>query len=390
MPIVRLALSHTAEGVLTLDALARLVRSTALNPLLTSLPLLYAVCRAIAGPVGGVEGWPHFLALVKHVDWTKLGREQEVTAALALFGAGIVCRVNEQLNRGARNNFARGDGWNGENEVVVITGGAGGLGRVVCSDLCAKGIKVVAFDAAPRPAGLPAEIAFYQIDVSNPDKVREAATAVRTTLGAPTVLVNMAGIVRAKSILDLSKRDIDLTYDVNVKAQYYTVQEVLPEMIAKGHGHIVTIASSTAYHAAATGVSYCSSKAAALSFHEGLTEELRHVYQPTASARKIRTSVVCPAHIKTDMFTGFKNDLPRWVAPGLEVDTVAKLVVETIMSGESQHIIEPFYAKVMPLARGWPTWIYGAVLACAKNALKGVVNRDAQAGYGTFKADARG
>jgi NAD(P)-dependent dehydrogenase (short-subunit alcohol dehydrogenase family) len=80
----------------------------------------------------------------------------------------------------------------------------------------------------------------------------------------------------------------------------------------------------------------CSSKAASLSFHEGLTEELRHLYLPHSHARAIRTSVVCPAHFKSEMFAGFKGTIPEWLAPSLEVGTVAGLVCETVWSGESQ------------------------------------------------------
>lgn len=80
----------------------------------------------------------------------------------------------------------------------------------------------------------------------------------------------------------------------------------------------------------------CSSKAAALSFHEGLTEELRYLYTPHSNARRIRTSVICPAHIKTPMFEGFASSIPSFLAPSLEVATVATLVTQTVLSGESQ------------------------------------------------------
>lgn len=153
-------------------------------------------------------------------------------------------------------------------------------------------------------------------------------------------------------------------------------------MLEEGHGHVVvsrrstatreptklitnstqTIASSTAYHQAANGVACesrrcccdltpkrespdlrtcpppidCSSKAAALSFHEGLTEELRHLYLPHSKARAVRTSVICPAHFKSGMFAGFVSGIPEFLAPSLEVDTVAEVVEKTILSGESQ------------------------------------------------------
>lgn len=76
----------------------------------------------------------------------------------------------------------------------------------------------------------------------------------------------------------------------------------------------------------------CSSKAAALSFHEGLALELAHVYK----ARRVRTSVICPGHIRTAMFAGFDTHLPHWLAPSLEVETVAQLIVDTVLSGQSQ------------------------------------------------------
>ncbi|GAA5947124.1 hypothetical protein JCM1841_004512, partial [Sporobolomyces salmonicolor] len=116
----------------------------------------------------------------------------------------------------------------------------------------------------------------------------------------------------------------------------------------------------------------CSSKAAALSFHEGLTEELRHTYIPHARTRRIRTSVICPAHIKSAMFDGFENKIPSALAPSLEVTTVAGLVVATVLSEESQHIVEPFFAKFTPISRGLPAWMYSTILACTKDALVGV------------------
>lgn len=113
--------------------------------------------------------------------------------------------------------------------------------------------------------------------------------------------------------------------------------------------------------------------------------------------------MICPAHFKSGMFAGFMSGIPEFLAPSLEVDTVAELVEKTILSGESQvsvprcrplllvprsaalspgarggalgtsvrltlisiaqHIIEPYYASFTPLGRALPTWIYGGILA---------------------------
>ncbi|GAA5917756.1 hypothetical protein JCM6882_001316 [Rhodosporidiobolus microsporus] len=367
MPVVSLSPWHFTEGVLTLDVLLRLVSSTLLNPSLTILaPLAAAINR-------------HRALAASHTapSWAAYACDPAIVSGLGLWAVGAALKVNEWLSRAVRNSLTRGiKPWVWENEVVVVTGGAGGLGSEVARRLSARRTKVVLLDVAPLSFELPSNVHYYNVDLSNRDAVFEVKERIVKEVGAPSVLINGAGVVRAESILDMTPRDIDLTYDINVKAHYYTVQAFLPGMIKEGHGHVVTIASSTGYHQAASGVAYCSSKAAAISFHEGLTEELRHLYphntliSPTpAHARAVRTSVVCPAHFKTPMFEGFKNTIPEWAAPSLEVGTVAGLVCETVWSGESQHIIEPFYAKCTPVGRALPTWLYSIILFFAKDAM---------------------
>ncbi|GAA5947044.1 hypothetical protein JCM3775_006973 [Rhodotorula graminis] len=368
MPVVSLSPWHSAEG-LTIDSVLRLANSTLLNPVVSWLLPVLAILRS-----SHAHSLSTALDAVRLADFPHLVRtDRGVQLALALFAAGIALRVNDALGRAARNNFSRDQkGWNWDDEVVAITGGAGGLGSEVARRLSAKGVKVVVLDVAPLADNAPAGISYYKVDLASAQDVQEVALKVQKEVGHPTVLVNMAGVVRATSILDMTQRDVDLTYDINVKAHYYTTQAFVPHMVEEGHGHVVTIASSTAYHSAATGVAYCSSKAAALSFHEGLTEELRHLYQPSSRARAVRTSVVAPAHFKTGMFAGFESAIPEWLAPSLEVATVAGLVERTVLSGESQHLIEPFYAKCTPLGRALPTWLYGAILFCAKDAMGAV------------------
>ncbi|TNY24284.1 hypothetical protein DMC30DRAFT_371652 [Rhodotorula diobovata] len=368
MPVVSLSPLHCAEG-LTLDSLLRIADASLLNPVLSwTLPVL-AVLRAAS-----TSSLDALLPALQRANYSHLVRtDRPFQLALGLFAVGVALRVNDALSRAVRNNLTRDrKGWDWKDEVVAITGGAGGLGSEVARRLGAKGIKVVVLDVAPLTSDAPSGVAYYKVDLASARDVQETALKVQREVGHPTVLVNMAGVVRAESILDMTERDVDLTYDINIKAHYHTVKAFLPHMIEQGHGHVVTIASSTAYHSAATGVAYCSSKAAALSFHEGLTEELRHLYQPASHARAVRTSVIAPAHFKTGMFAGFESAIPEFMAPSLEVGTVAGLVERTVLSGESQHLIEPFYAKCTPLGRALPTWLYAGILFFAKDAMGAV------------------
>ncbi|GAA5873445.1 hypothetical protein JCM8547_005436 [Rhodosporidiobolus lusitaniae] len=375
MPVVSLSPLHFSEGFLTIDVVLRLVGSTLLNPALSWVLPVGALARSLPSPSPST-----LISLLRDPSaLLHLARTNTpLQLALAVYGVGAALWVNAQLSRAARNSFKRSTRawrWDERGEVVVVTGGAGGLGSEVVRRLAEKGTRVVVLDVAPLPSDAPSTIKYYKVNLASKEEVDAAASKIIEEVGHPTVLINMAGVVRAQSILDMTAKDVDLTYDINVKAAYYTVQAFLPHMAREGHGHVITIASSTGYHQAATGVAYCSSKAAALSFHEGLTEELRHLYPSAPSspnAAAIRTSVICPAHFKTGMFAGFANSIPAPFAPSLEVGTVAKLVCETVWSGESQHIIEPFYAKCTPLGRALPTWLYGIILSFAKDAMGAV------------------
>lgn len=66
-------------------------------------------------------------------------------------------------------------------------------------------------------------------------------------IGHPTILINIAGIVAGKTILDLSERDIRRGVDVNLLAHFWTVKAFLPEMVRRDHGHVVTMASALAF-----------------------------------------------------------------------------------------------------------------------------------------------
>lgn len=100
------------------------------------------------------------------------------------------------------------------------------------------------------------------------------------------MLINNAGIVLFKNILDESDDERRRIFDVNIFAHFTLVQELLPGMIAKNHGHIVTVASMASFYTQAQNVSYACTKSAAMAFHEGVAQELRARY----GANKVRTT----------------------------------------------------------------------------------------------------
>ena len=89
-------------------------------------------------------------------------------------------------------------------------------------------------------------------------------------------------------LLDLPEPRIRKIFDVNIIAPILLVQQFLPSMIRQNHGHIVNIASMASFSTQASNVDYGCTKSAVLAFHEGLVQELKHLYKtPLVRARQV-------------------------------------------------------------------------------------------------------
>lgn len=88
---------------------------------------------------------------------------------------------------------------------------------------------------------------YFKCDITSKQQLAAVAKDIRSQVGHPTVLINNAGVVRGKSIIDASEKDIRFTFEVNALAHYWIVQEFLPSLIENNHGMIVTVASLAAW-----------------------------------------------------------------------------------------------------------------------------------------------
>lgn len=329
MPI-RSDWSLSREGV-TRDTFVNLVKLTAFNPALT-LPLFLLARYTQQGSALASE----HSAAFKHLK--------------TLLGLGLLNTTSTWLSNGVTNNWTS-DKYDWDREVVVVTGGSDGIGKIVVQLLAEKGIKIAVLDVQDLTYEAPPSVRFFKCDLSSPKAIAEAASSIRSTLGNPTVLVNNAGVARGKTILDSTEKDINLTFRVNSMSHYYLVQQFLPHMIKNNHGMVVTVASLAAYLTAPSMVDYASSKAAALAFHEGLAAELVDKY----NAPKVRTVAICQGYTRTALFEGFD---PKGA---LYPETVAESIAKAVLSGKSQHIMLPESGwGFVPKVRGLPLWMqYG-------------------------------
>jgi len=187
---------------------------------------------------------------------------------------------------------------------AVITGGAGGIGRLLAFGLARRGARVVVWDldeAALERLEAEAlerklDIHGLRCDVSNRAEVYARAKETAERFGQVGLLVNNAGIVSGTKFLDTPDERIEKLMSVNAMAHFWTTKAFLPGMIERGEGHIVAI-SSAAGIVGVTGLAdYCASKFAAFGFAEAIRMELRKTRSP------VRTTIVCPFFIDTGLF----------------------------------------------------------------------------------------
>jgi len=233
---------------------------------------------------------------------------------------------------------------------VLITGGGSGIGRQMAVQAATRGAHIIIWDrdrdAAERvrdeiiAAGGTAES--HTVDITEVAVVNRVAERS----GVVDVLINNAGIVAGKHLLDSTESDIRRTYEVNALALYWVTRAVLPGMIERGGGAVVTVASAAGLLGVAQQTDYSATKFAAVGFTESLRAEMRALGHP------IDTLTVCPFFIDTGMFDGAQTKFP-FLLPVLKEDRVAAQILDAIEKRRPTLVMPPF-ARVLPYARLLP------------------------------------
>ncbi|KAL1861655.1 hypothetical protein Daus18300_008771 [Diaporthe australafricana] len=321
---------RSREG-LTVDLVSRVARRTVLNPWL-AIPV--SAWTAYGVPTisksAHVRLLPYLCALV-----------------------GTVLCVNEWLNKWALNNWTRSGhpDWDWAKEIVVVTGGSGGIGASIARQILARNSRttVVIVDYAPMTwtPKTGTHVAYYQCDLSNAGAIRALAGRIRSEVGHPTVLVNNAGLSRGATVMDGSYADVELTIKTNLIAPFLLVKEFLPHMVSIDHGHIVNVGSASSLFPPARVADYAATKAGITAFHEALQLELKHVH----NAPKVRLTLGILGFIKTPLFKG-ETRQSHFLFPLLHVDTVGEAFVDALYSGLGRTIYLPGIMRYLAMLEG--------------------------------------
>jgi all-trans-retinol dehydrogenase (NAD+) len=242
---------------------------------------------------------------------------------------------------------------------VLITGAGSGIGRLMALDAAARGAaEVLIWDlSADSGDAVRDEITAVggqarSFEVNVADSAQVETVAERT--GPVDILINCAGIVTGKKLLDADADAIRRVYDVNTLALYWTTKAFLPGMLERDRGAVVTIASAAGLTGVARQTDYSASKWAAVGFTESLRSELR------AEGSRVGTLVVCPFYINTGMFDGVRTKFPR-LLPILEETDVSTRVLDAIESGREQLVMPPL-VRLVPGVRLLPTRAFDTVM----------------------------
>jgi NAD(P)-dependent dehydrogenase (short-subunit alcohol dehydrogenase family) len=184
--------------------------------------------------------------------------------------------------------------------VAVVTGAASGIGRATALRLAHDGYEVAMMDL--DAAGLAETRTQIQeaggrahqfpVDLCDPLGVGSVTREIAVTVGAPQVLVNVAGIGVAATVLETSDEDWNRVLAVNLTGPFLTIRATMPLMLDRGSGVIVNIASVGGQVGLASRAAYCASKAGLV----GLTRAVA-----VDHAREgIRCVAICPGTVETE------------------------------------------------------------------------------------------
>jgi NADP-dependent 3-hydroxy acid dehydrogenase YdfG len=218
-------------------------------------------------------------------------------------------------------------------KIVLITGASSGIGAGIARELAKAGATVVLgarrtdlLDALAKEirsgaAETGARVMTRRLDVTDRADVAAFAEAARREFGRVDVIVNNAGVMPLSPMAAMKVDEWDLMVDVNIKGVLHGIAAVLPEMTARGSGHVINIASIGALNVSPTVAVYCATKYAVRAISDGLRQE----------RDDIRVTCIHPGVVESEL-AGTITDpdtaeaMKIWRAIALKPDAIGRAV----------------------------------------------------------------
>ncbi|ASQ44926.1 acetoacetyl-CoA reductase [Legionella clemsonensis] len=208
-----------------------------------------------------------------------------------------------------------------EKKTAVVTGGTGGIGTAICQRLAAD-YQVIAcyfkngnheeakrWQAEQRAAGHEIDIVYA--DIASFADCEKLASLVLEKYNNVDVLVNNAGITVDTSLKKMSAQQWQQVIDANLTSVFNVTRNVLPAMLEKGYGRIITISSINGRKGQFGQCNYAASKAALFGFTKSLAQEV--------ASKGITVNTVSPGYIETPMLAAMKEEVLQSIIANIPV-----------------------------------------------------------------------
>ncbi|EDO16187.1 hypothetical protein Kpol_1014p2 [Vanderwaltozyma polyspora DSM 70294] len=252
----------------------------------------------------------------------------------------------------------RGERWYRFNEMqnlkILITGGSNGLGETIMKKVLerADNVTIINIDIVPSKLEDP-RIVNYVCDLTNEVAVQETLDNIKmeqcTENSGINVIINNAGMRSKYRFLD----DVDLEsikniLQINTMVPLKIVKEFSPVNKPDQQCYIINIASTLGILGPAKVAGYAASKAALISLHESYQNEME-----IKKITNIRSLLVIPGQLNTQMFTGFEPP-KQFFAPVINVERLSEVIITKCENGERGKLCAPYYSNFAHILMSLP------------------------------------
>ena len=254
-----------------------------------------------------------------------------------------------------------------EDKIVLITGGASGIGKIMVRLMLERKAKVViwdinqvSIDETVSEFSNKGSVFGFNVDVSNIEQIQETAKKVNQEIGVVDVLINNAGIIVGKYFSEHSLSDISKTMEINANAPMFITKAFLNDMLNQNSGHICNIASSGGIVSNPKMSVYAASKWSLIAWSDSLRLEMKQMH------KKVNVTTIMPYYINTGMFDGVKSKIAI-----LEPEAAALTIIKAIEKNKKMLSIPGFMYRFTRLGQAIMSvnifdWFAGDVIGIYK------------------------
>ena len=238
------------------------------------------------------------------------------------------------------------------NKVIVVTGGAGGIGLAIAKEFIKEGPKIVILlDISFKNFNFKDEkILCEQCDVTNESSIQNLIDKINLDFGLIDIFCSNAGILSLGSE-QTSNEDWSKNWNLHVMSHVFAAKKLLPDMLRRGSGYFVNTASAAGLLSHIDSITYSTTKHAAI----GLAEWLAITY----GKKGIGVSILCPQAVETAMTKGREKEvsaLDGMMKPeDVAIDVINAIKDEVFLISPHDEVVGYFQNK----ANNYSRWIGG-------------------------------